>query len=59
MKSHNLIQMMSEMREYSKQLQFERDDFSQKLVDARGDIKVSIVLMLLLCLNSCYYVDQC
>ena len=59
MKSHNLIQMMSEMREYSKQLQFERDDFSQKLVDARGDIKVSIVLLLLLCFNSCNSVDQC
>ena len=35
------------MREYSKTLQFERDDLSQKLTDARGDIKVHKLIHLL------------
>lgn len=36
----DLSSILREMREYSKTLQFERDDLSQKLTDARGDIKV-------------------
>ena len=48
MKSQNMPQLLNDMREYNKTLQFERDDFAQKLLDAQGDIKVSMLFVCLL-----------
>ena len=38
--SQSLAQLLCEMREVNKSLQFEVDDLKQKLTDSNGDIKV-------------------
>ena len=43
--AQTLAQLLCEMREANKSLQFEVDDLKQKLKDAQGDIKVQPVFV--------------
>ena len=44
----SLAQLLCEMREANKTLQFENDDWKQKMKDAQGDIKVSLQIILII-----------
>lgn len=39
----SLVKLLCETKENNKSLQFEADDLRQKLADAQGDIKVSVL----------------